>query len=172
MNINSDGQVMLSFDEANEELTANENIKYTNKKFSFDFNKLFSVPLTEEHMSIYNSMAILGESLSIIKKMKDKSVHLIFADAPYNLGKDFGNDSDRWGNVNDYIEWCKEWIDECMRILSDTGTMYFMTATQHMPYLDVFVSEKYNVLCRIVWAYDSSGVQSKKCMVLCMNLYL
>lgn len=162
MNINSDGQVMLSFDEANEELTANENIKYTNKKFSFDFNKLFSVPLTEEHMSIYNSMAILGESLSIIKKMKDKSVHLIFADAPYNLGKDFGNDSDRWGNVNDYIEWCKEWIDECMRILSDTGTMYFMTATQHMPYLDVFVSEKYNVLCRIVWAYDSSGVQSKK----------
>lgn len=162
MNINSDGQVMLSFDEANEELTANENIKYTNKKFSFDFNKLFSVPLTEEHMSIYNSMAILGESLSIIKKMKDKSVHLVFADAPYNLGKDFGNDSDRWGNVNDYIEWCKEWIDECMRILSDTGTMYFMTATQHMPYLDVFVSEKYNVLCRIVWAYDSSGVQSKK----------
>lgn len=162
MNINSDGQVMLSFDEANEELTANENIKYTNKKFSFDFNKLFSVPLTEEHMSIYNSMAILGESLSIIKKMKNKSVHLIFADAPYNLGKDFGNDSDRWGNVNDYIEWCKEWIDECMRILSDTGTMYFMTATQHMPYLDVFVSEKYNVLCRIVWAYDSSGVQSKK----------
>lgn len=52
-----------------------------------------------------------------------------------------------------------------MRVLSDTGTMYFMTATQHMPYLDVYVSEKYNVLCRIVWAYDSSGVQSKKYMV-------
>lgn len=49
-----------------------------------------------------------------------------------------------------------------MRVLSDTGTMYFMTATQHMPYLDVYVSEHYNVLCRIVWAYDSSGVQSKK----------
>ena len=31
-----------------------------------------------------------------------------------------------------------------------------------MPYLDVFVSEHYNVLCRIIWAYDSSGVQSKK----------
>lgn len=37
-----------------------------------------------------------------------------------------------------------------------------MTATQHMPYLDVYISEKYNVLCRIVWSYDSSGVQSKK----------
>ncbi len=31
-----------------------------------------------------------------------------------------------------------------------------------MPYLDVFAAENYNVLCRIVWAYDSSGVQSKK----------
>lgn len=40
--------------------------------------------------------------------------------------------------------------------------MYFMTATQHMPYLDIFVSEHYNVFCRIVWAYDSSEVQSKK----------
>ena len=28
--------------------------------------------------------------------------------------------------------------------------------------LYVYVSEKYNVLCRIVWTYDSSGVQSKK----------
>ena len=37
-----------------------------------------------------------------------------------------------------------------------------MTATQHMPYLDVYASEKYNVLCRIIWSYDSSGVQSKK----------
>lgn len=49
-----------------------------------------------------------------------------------------------------------------MRVLRDDGTMYFMTATQHMPFLDVYVSENYNTLCRIVWIYDSSGVQSKK----------
>lgn len=113
-------------------------------------------------MNKNNSMAILGDSLSVLKKMKDKSVQLIFADAPYNIGKDFGNNSDKWESVHAYIEWCKTWIDECMRVLSDNGTMYFMTATQHMPYLDVFASEKYNVLCRIIWSYDSSGVQSKK----------
>ena len=42
------------------------------------------------------------------------------------------------------------------------GTFYFMTATQFMPYLDVYISENYNVLSRIIWSYDSSGVQSKK----------
>ena len=157
MNICSQGQ--LTFDN---DISISESTKKTYPEIVFDFNSLFNTQLTEEYMNKNNSMAILGDSLSVLKKMKDKSVQLIFADAPYNIGKDFGNNSDKWESVHAYIEWCKTWIDECMRVLSDNGTMYFMTATQHMPYLDVFASEKYNVLCRIIWSYDSSGVQSKK----------
>jgi len=157
MNICSEGQ--LTFDN---DISISESTKKTYPKIVFDFNSLFNTQLTEEYMNNDNSMAILGDSLSVLKKMKDKSVQLIFADAPYNIGKDFGNNSDKWESVYAYIDWCKTWIDECMRVLSDNGTMYFMTATQHMPYLDVFASEKYNVLCRIIWSYDSSGVQSKK----------
>lgn len=157
MNICSQGQ--LTFDN---DISILESTKQTYPEIVFDFNLLFNTQLTEEYMNKNNSMAILGDSLSVLKKMKDKSVQLIFADAPYNIGKDFGNNSDKWESVHAYIEWCKTWIDECMRVLSDNGTMYFMTATQHMPYLDVFASEKYNVLCRIIWSYDSSGVQSKK----------
>lgn len=157
MNICSQGQ--LTFDN---DISISEPTKKTYPEIVFDFNSLFNTQLTEEYMNKNNSMAILGDSLSVLKKMKDKSVQLIFADAPYNIGKDFGNNSDKWESVHAYIEWCKTWIDECMRVLSDNGTMYFMTATQHMPYLDVFASEKYNVLCRIIWSYDSSGVQSKK----------
>ena len=115
-----------------------------------------------EHMGNDNSLVMCGDSVQLLKKINDKSVDLIFADPPYNIGKDFGNNKDKWDNIYEYIDWCKEWIDECFRILKDDGTMYFMTATQHMPYLDIYVSEKYNVLSRIVWAYDSSGVQSKK----------
>lgn len=159
MNICSDGQLTLTFDN---DISISEPTKKTYPKIDFDFNSLFNTQLTEENMNNNNSMAILGDSLSVLKKMKDKSVQLIFADAPYNIGKDFGNNSDKWESVHAYIKWCKTWIDECMRVLTDNGTMYFMTATQHMPYLDVFASEKYNVLCRIIWSYDSSGVQSKK----------
>ncbi len=129
---------------------------------SFQFNNIFNdyTELNEQHNN--SSMVILGDSLFVMNKIKDNSIDLIFADAPYNIGKDFGNNSDKWESVAKYIEWCKSWLDECMRILKDDGTMYFMTATQHMPYLDIYVSKKYNVLCRIVWTYDSSGVQSKK----------
>lgn len=136
--------------------------KNFNKDNSFDFQSVFENELNFEEIHNDNSMAILGDCLYVLKQMKSNSVHLIFADAPYNIGKNFGNNIDHWDTVEAYISWCKEWIDECMRILKDNGTMYLMTATQHMPYLDIYASEKYNVLCRIAWTYDSSGVQSKK----------
>lgn len=125
------------------------------------YNEIINLDSTE-HIGNENSLVICGDSLQILKKIRDNSINLIFADPPYNIGKDFGNNIDKWDNIHEYIEWCKEWIDECFRILKDDGTMYFMTATQYMPYLDIYVSERYNVLARIIWAYDSSGVQSKK----------
>ena len=153
LDIEPSGQSVLAFESA-------ENL--INTMDSYNFEDLFESKLPYEEMHNGNSMAILGDSLEVLKSMKSNSVTLIFADAPYNIGKDFGNNKDKWDSVHEYIEWCKLWIDECMRVLTDNGTIYFMTATQHMPYLDVYVSEKYNVLCRIIWSYDSSGVQSKK----------
>ena len=129
----------------------------------FNFEDLFTnFDDVSEKQYNKDSLVINNECMNVLKKIKDKSIDLIFADAPYNIGKDFGNNEDKWESVDSYINWCKEWIDECFRVLKDSGTFYFMTATQHMPFLDVYVSEKYNVLCRIVWHYDSSGVQSKK----------
>lgn len=129
----------------------------TNMTFEEMRNVKYSKSLSND-----NSIVILGNCLDNLKKINSNSIDLIFADPPYNIGKDFGNNKDKWKNTNDYIEWCKCWIDECFRILKDNGTFYFMTATQFMPYLDVYVSENYNVLSRIIWSYDSSGVQSKK----------
>ena len=134
----------------------------------YDFSRLFEDVQCFEEMQGFeerhsaDSLAILGDSLQVLTHMRAGSIDLIFVDAPYNIGKDFGNNRDQWESVEEYVRWCRQWIDECMRVLKDDGTMYLMTATQHMPFLDVYISENYHVLCRIVWAYDSSGVQSKK----------
>jgi len=110
-----------------------------------------------------SALVACGDSLRILRAIKDKQVDLIFADPPYNLGKDFGNSSDSWENTTDYLTWCYEWIDESFRVLKDSGTFYIMNSTQNIPYIDVYLQKNYNVLARIVWYYDSSGVQSKKC---------
>lgn len=127
------------------------------------WNIYFETPLADcQYVQNSNSLVICGDALDILKQIRSGSVNLIFADPPYNINKDFGNNRDKWDSVSDYISWCKGWLVECMRILADDGTMYFMSATQHMPFLDVFMSEHYNVINRIIWKYDSSGVQSKK----------
>jgi site-specific DNA-methyltransferase (adenine-specific) len=90
------------------------------------------------------------------------SVHLVFADPPYNIGKTFGEFKDKWPSDRAYAEWCYEWLAICLSKLSSSGSMYVMTSTQAMPYLDLWLRERCAVLSRIVWHYDSSGVQAKK----------
>jgi len=92
----------------------------------------------------------------------DSSVHLIFADPPYNIGKKFGDFADKWPSDDAYVEWCYQWLKLCIRKLTPSGTMYVMASTQSMPYLDLYLRKQITILSRIVWQYDSSGVQARK----------
>jgi len=106
---------------------------------------------------------IWGDALSILDEaIEDASIHLIFADPPYNIGKRFGNFVDRWESDAEYAKWCERWLEICIRKLRPDGSIYVMSSTQAMPYIDLFLRERLTILSRIVWHYDSSGVQAKK----------
>lgn len=102
-----------------------------------------------------------GDVLEALASVETGSVDLIFADPPYNIGKDFNGLHDR-REEDDYLGWCRAWIDECIRVLSPRGSFYLMSSTQMMPHLDLYCRERLEVLSRIVWTYDSSGVQARK----------
>ena len=105
---------------------------------------------------------IWGDVIEGLHSLPDASVDLIFADPPYNIGKNFSGKMDKWENEDSYLEWCYRWLDLCLRKLKPTGSFYVMTATQFMPFFDIFLRDKLTILSRIVWSYDSSGVQAKK----------
>jgi site-specific DNA-methyltransferase (adenine-specific) len=110
----------------------------------------------EEHL-IYQ-----GDAIEILEnEIEDESIDLIFVDPPYNIGKDFNGLKDKWKTDESYLEWCYKWINLCLKKLKPTGSFYVMTSTQFIPYFDIFLREKINILSRIVWSYDSSGVQAK-----------
>ena len=104
--------------------------------------------------------AVLGDSTNLLSDIKGNTFKLIFADPPYNIGKTFGNTKESW-TKSEYVGWCKKWINESMRILRNDGVLCFMSATQFIPYLDCHADSEYNVFARVIWHYDSSGVQSK-----------
>ena len=110
-----------------------------------------------------NHLIIWGDTLDALSiKIPDGSVDLIFADPPYNIGKNFNGRKDKWTSGEAYLQWCYKWIDLCLRKLKDKGSFYLMAATQNMPYFDIYLRDKICILSRIVWSYDSSGVQAKK----------
>lgn len=106
---------------------------------------------------------IWGDAIEALSStIPDRSVDLIFADPPYNIGKNFNGYKDKWDSDEAYVSWCHEWLDLCLTKLKDSGSFYVMTSTQFMPYFDLHLRNKIHILSRIVWYYDSSGVQAKK----------
>lgn len=104
-----------------------------------------------------------GDAIEVLsQEIQDASVDLIFVDPPYNIGKDFNGRRDKWNSDKEYLDWCYQWLDLCVRKLKNTGSMYLMAATQNMPYFDIYLRDKLYALSRIVWYYDSSGVQAKR----------
>jgi len=108
-------------------------------------------------------VVIWGDALEALPDyIPDESIDLIFVDPPYNIGKNFNGRKDRWPSDKDYLSWCYQWLELCIQKLKPNGSLYVMTATQNMPYFDIFLRERLVILSRIIWAYDSSGVQARK----------
>ncbi len=105
---------------------------------------------------------ILGNAIEALSTIPDESVDLIFADPPYNIGKNFNGFKDKWESDEEYLKWCYQWLDLCIKKIKPNGSFYVMTSTQAMPYFDIYLRTKLTILSRIIWYYDSSGVQAKK----------
>lgn len=118
---------------------------------------------TLEQLGDESTTLIWGDAIAALEaRVPDRSIDLLFADPPYNIGKRFGNTRDRWPSDEAYFAWCREWLTRCLAKLKPTGSAYIMASTQSMPYFDLFLRDRLTILSRIVWSYDSSGVQARR----------
>lgn len=105
---------------------------------------------------------IKADILDGLDKIGEKTVDLIFIDPPYNLGKKYANNiKDKWVTQDDYLNWLYKWLELAISKLKDTGSLYIMNSTLNMPHIDIFLQKFMHIKSRIVWGYDSSGVQAK-----------
>jgi len=84
--------------------------------------------------------------------MPDNSIDTIIADPPYNIGKDFGNDSDKQ-EMQQYLVWSQEWIAEAYRVLKDGGSMFIYGFSEILAH--IFVSIPHEQKKWLVWHYTN-----------------
>jgi len=103
---------------------------------------------------------ILNTDCLIELKIKsDNTIDTIIIDPPYNIGKDFGNDSDK-RSFDDYLIWCNEWFNETYRILKPGGSIFIYGFSEILAY--IFTNIKYETKKWLVWHYTNKTVPHYK----------
>ncbi len=64
------------------------------------------------------------DCMSLLTDMRSASVDCVFADPPFNLGKDYKNGYHDKMSHFEYLRWCEKWITECCRILKPGGAIF------------------------------------------------
>ncbi|MCT3221923.1 site-specific DNA-methyltransferase [Lactiplantibacillus plantarum] len=64
------------------------------------------------------------DSIQVMKNMPDESVDLVFADPPFNLGKDYESRIDDKLSKETYLRWTNQWVKEAVRIVKPGGSVF------------------------------------------------
>lgn len=103
------------------------------------------------------------DCLEYLSSLKDESVDMILTDPPYAIGFDGGKGWDsQWKTEADYLAWCKQWTDECARVLKPNRMMIVWGTLK----TDTFLKYKLDCLSahpdlvgqnEIIWSYNWGG---------------
>lgn len=104
----------------------------------------------------------LGNSIELLKNIPSKSINLIFADPPYNLsgasfqtvkgGRFVTCDKGEWDIIDDFDTFNEEWIKECMRVLTDDGTIWISGTLHNHPSIGMILKKlKLWIINDVIW---------------------
>lgn len=86
----------------------------------------------------YTPKLICDDVLSGLRTISNDSINLICTDPPYNIGE---NEWDKFKSVEDYINWARKWLQECYRILKDSGSIYVFGWNRMLGRLQIVMDE-------------------------------
>jgi DNA modification methylase len=100
---------------------------------------------------------VLGDCLKELRKLK--KARAIICDPPYNIGVDYGDEGvDDNLDADEYLRWCKQWIDLCTGVLTDDGSMWVIINDEWADELALLLTDA--GLHRRAWIkwYETFGV--------------
>jgi site-specific DNA-methyltransferase (adenine-specific) len=64
------------------------------------------------------------DCVNVLSKIRDGVVDTVFADPPFNIGKQYGKSTNDKQPNADYLKWCRAWVTECVRTLKPGGSLF------------------------------------------------
>ena len=114
-------------------------LKWTDKKF--DVKPFLKVSAPPFHITPHGAL-FADDCMKILTLLKDGTVDTVFADPPFNLGKEYGKRTDDSLPADRYVQWCREWLAECVRILKPGGSLFLYNLPKWNVLLGAFLSEQ------------------------------
>jgi len=65
-----------------------------------------------------------SDCLEFLPKLRSNSVDCVFADPPFNLDKRYGPTRTDSRPEQEYLDWSRRWLRECIRILKPGGSLF------------------------------------------------
>jgi site-specific DNA-methyltransferase (adenine-specific) len=95
-----------------------------------------------------------GDCLDLLARIPAASVHLAFADPPFNIGFDYDAYDDRL-TADAYLNWSRKWMAEVVRVLRPDGTFWLAIGDEYAAELKVMATRELGLVCRswVVWYY-------------------
>jgi len=120
-----------------------------------------------------------GDCLELLKKIPDNSIDCVITDPPYMIsqkGKSIGRkslsnkswkrnmdiklDFGKWDNFDsekEFFNFTEKWFKECARVLKPKSWIYIFFDKQKTGYFDLFLSRKYGIKGRTIFAWLKSN---------------
>ena len=74
-----------------------------------------------------------GNCLDLIKAIPSDSVDIVFAGPPFNLKKKYNSHKDSLV-IQDYLDWCEQWITQAVRVVKPTGSIFLHNIPKWLTY--------------------------------------
>lgn len=111
---------------------------------------LFPSPVPQRDSRLPINEVILGDALEVLATFPDESVDLVFADPPYNLDKAYATYDDE-KDRDTYLNWCNAWLDQYIRILKPTGSLFVLNLPRWGMHHAVYLNRRLYFQNWIVW---------------------
>lgn len=101
-------------------------------------------PGAEPSVALTTKQGVLfqGDCLEVLPHIYNAAIDTIFADPPFNLAKNYGEKVNDDLSENEYVEWCKNWLNHCMRVLKPGGSLFIYNLPRWNIMIGNYLSEK------------------------------